>query len=102
MSAPTGQNDALKFIVTEDGIVPEIDDDEGQAIARRIQACVAACEGISTEELEAGIIHDLCRVLGQVVPELEEKKRLEAMLNPRINITQPAGEDPTTFDTLSM
>ena len=36
------------------------------ALMRRIQACVAACEGFSTEQLEAGIIQEMQRTLVQV------------------------------------
>ncbi|HUG90480.1 MAG TPA: hypothetical protein VML55_06585 [Planctomycetaceae bacterium] len=42
-------------------------------IVRRIHACVSACEDISTEELEAGIVADMRRVIAQVVPVLEER-----------------------------
>ncbi len=39
---------------------------------RRIQACVDACEGISTEELEQGVIQDMQRVLKEVAPIVAE------------------------------
>ena len=42
-------------------------------LARRVKACLNACDGISTEELEAGIVHDMARVLRQVAPLLEER-----------------------------
>lgn len=42
---------------------------------RRIQACVDACEGISTEELEEGIVQDMQRVLREVAPIIAEWSR---------------------------
>ena len=42
---------------------------------RRIQACVDACEGISTEELEQGVVQDMQRVLREVAPIIAEWSR---------------------------
>jgi hypothetical protein len=42
---------------------------------RRIQACVDACDGISTEELEEGIVQDMQRVLREVAPIIAEWSR---------------------------
>lgn len=39
---------------------------------RRIRACVNACETISTEDLEQGVVQDMQRVLQQVAPIVEE------------------------------
>lgn len=61
------------FVVTLEGELHGEDTSENREIARRIHACVNACEGISTEELEAGIVHDMLRVLNDVVPLLEER-----------------------------
>jgi hypothetical protein len=42
---------------------------------RRIQACVDACDGISTKELEEGVVQDMQRVLRDVAPIIAEWSR---------------------------
>ena len=66
---------AGQLVVTSHGEILGEDNDESRELARRVKACINACEGISTEELERGIIHDMCRVLNQVAPLLETKIR---------------------------
>lgn len=66
------------FLLTHEGELHGEDTDENREIVRRIHACVNACDGISTEELEKGIIADMRRVLAQVVPVLEEHNRKSA------------------------
>lgn len=48
------------------------------AMLRRVQACVAACEGLTTEQLEAGIVQDMQRTLVQVLAEDPQVQRLIA------------------------
>ena len=60
-----------EFIVTTEGEVLGHDTPENREIVRRIHACVNACQDISTEELEGGIINDMRRVLSEVVPVLQ-------------------------------
>lgn len=60
------------FLLTTEGELHGEDTEENREIVRRIHACVHACEGISTEELEKGIVADMRRVLAQVVPVLEQ------------------------------
>jgi len=60
------------FLLTSAGELHGEDTDENREFVRRIQACVAACEGITTEELESGIIQDMRRVIATVAPILEE------------------------------
>lgn len=62
-----------QFILTTEGDILGQNTPENQEIVRRIHACVNACDGISTEELERGIIKDMCRVMGQVIPILEKQ-----------------------------
>lgn len=63
-----------RFVISiEDGSIHGEDSPENIELARRIIACFNACEGISTEELESGIIKDMQRVLADVVPVLQEK-----------------------------
>ena len=66
------------FLLTTEGELHGQDTAENREIVRRIHACVNACEGISTEELEKGIIADMRRVLAQVVPVLERHNRKSA------------------------
>lgn len=42
---------------------------------RRIQACLIACEGISTEDLEGGIIGEMRQTLRDLVPLLQGMRR---------------------------
>ena len=65
-------NSIPHFMLTMEGELHGIDNPENREIVRRIHACVAACEGISTAELERGIIQDMRRVLQDVVPILEQ------------------------------
>lgn len=62
------------FLITVEGDVHGEDTPENREIVRRIHACVNACEGISTEELENGIIQDMRRVIAQVAPLLESQR----------------------------
>lgn len=66
------------FLLTTEGELHGEDTPENREIVRRIHACVNACEGISTEELEKGIIADMRRVLAEVVPVLERQNRKSA------------------------
>lgn len=66
------------FLLTTEGELHGEDTAENREIVRRIHACVNACDGISTEELEQGIITDIRRVLAQVVPILERQNRKSA------------------------
>jgi hypothetical protein len=63
-----------QFLITADGDIHGEDTPANRELVRRIYACVNACEGISTEELERGLIADMRRVIGQVAPLLAEKK----------------------------
>ncbi len=64
------------FILTMEGELRGEDTQENRDIVRRIHACVNACEGISTEELEKGIVQDMRRVLSDVVPLLQRPNRM--------------------------
>jgi hypothetical protein len=63
------------FLLAADGSIHGEDTPENRELVRRIEACLKACEGIATEELEAGIIRDMCRVLADVVPILQDRKQ---------------------------
>jgi hypothetical protein len=73
MSADEQHLKGPHFVVTAAGDIHGDDTRENREIVRRIHACVSACEGISTEELEKGIVADMRRVIAQVVPLLQER-----------------------------
>lgn len=64
------------FVLSIDGELHGQDTPENRELVRRIHACYQACAGITTEELENGIVQDMCKVMGQVVPLLEEREQL--------------------------
>lgn len=61
------------FLVTFEGDLLGDDTPANRDVVRRIHACVNACDGISTEELENGIIRDMRRVIAQVIPLLQDR-----------------------------
>ena len=63
------------FVLTPGVSLHEEDTPENRGIVRQIYAYVDACDGITIEELEKGIIQDMRRALAQVVPMLEERNR---------------------------
>lgn len=71
-------------MLSADGLIATENTPENQEIARRMLACVEACQGITTEELEAGVIQDMRRVLSQVIPLLEERNELLTDLNEKM------------------
>lgn len=66
--------DGPHFTMSVAGDVYGDDTPENRDIVRRIHACVNACEGISTEELERGIIQDMAQAISQVVPLLQAEQ----------------------------
>ena len=86
-----------QFVLPAEGDVHGEDTPENREIVRRIHACVQACEGISTEELENGIVEDMQRVIGQVAPLLERQRQLEELLREQLPAadTQPQTDAQT-------
>jgi len=76
------------FLLAADGRIHGEDTPENRELVRRIETCLKACEGISTEELEAGIIQDMCRALAGVVPLLRERTESTAI---RVRAGEAAG-----------
>ena len=62
------------FLISPDGSIHGEDTEENRELVRRIHACVNACEGISTDELESGIIQDLRNALADVIPLLKDQQ----------------------------
>lgn len=73
MSAQSEYHHTPHFVLSCEGELHGEDTPENREIVRRIHACVSACEGISTEELERGIVQDMRQVIGQVVPLLQDR-----------------------------
>ncbi|MBX3452606.1 MAG: hypothetical protein KF777_23915 [Planctomycetaceae bacterium] len=65
---------APMFVLSTEGELLGVDTPANRDLVRRIEACVAACEGISTEELEAGIITQMRELLAQMVPVLQARQ----------------------------
>jgi len=65
-------DDSIRLVITPEGDVYGEGSAANQELVRRIQACVNACDGITTEELEAGIVADMRAVIAQVAPLLEQ------------------------------
>ncbi len=82
------------FVVTANAIHGE-DNPENRELVRRIHACVNACDGISTEELERGIIGDMRRVIQQVVPVLQQRPQPPQTIATRMPFQEivPEGAD---------
>ncbi|EDL58842.1 hypothetical protein PM8797T_19884 [Gimesia maris DSM 8797] len=49
-----------------------------------------ACDGITTEELESGIIKDMRRVIAQTAPLLEERSQMTELLRREIRAEMDA------------
>ena len=60
------------FILTREGDIHGVDTPGNRELVRRIHACVQACEGLTTEELENGVIKDMQRVITMVIPILQD------------------------------
>jgi len=73
MEKPPHFHKSPQLVITHDGELHGEDTLENREMVRRIHACVNACDGISTEELEQGIVQDMRQVIAQVAPILHEK-----------------------------
>lgn len=79
----------------ECGEIRGIDTPENRELARRLRACVNACAGIPTDDLERGIVQDMRRVIADIVPLLQgQRNALQESLDAhrgRTRETTPAG-----------
>lgn len=64
-AAPTPE-----FVITAEGDVHGVDTPENRELVRRIRACVNACEGITTADLESGVIPQMVALMQNVQPLL--------------------------------
>ena len=63
------------FTITAAGELRGEDTPANRDLARRIRACVNACEGLPTADLEAGIVARMRHTIAEVVPVLRERVR---------------------------
>ncbi|MEM7810125.1 MAG: hypothetical protein AAF532_01425 [Planctomycetota bacterium] len=67
-----GSAEGVSFVITPAGEIFGSDSGPNRELVRRIKACVNACEGLSTEQLEDGIVEQMRAVIGRVAPLLEK------------------------------
>ncbi|QDT93093.1 hypothetical protein [Gimesia algae] len=72
------------FVISSEGELLGEDTPENQELVRRVVACVNACDGITTEELESGIIKDMRSVIAQTAPLLQERSQMTELLRREI------------------
>jgi len=83
----TGERQSIQpphFVISSEGEILGEDTPENQELVRRVVACVNACDGITTEELENGIISDMRRVIAQTAPLLQERSEMTDLLRREI------------------
>lgn len=64
--------------ITADGDIHGVDTPENRELVRRVRACVNACEGITTVDLEAGVINQMVQVMQDVQPLLDDLNKQNA------------------------
>ncbi|KAA0140141.1 MAG: hypothetical protein CME32_06150 [Gimesia sp.] len=83
----TGERQSIQpphFVISSEGEILGEDTPENQEMVRRVVACVNACDGITTEELESGIISDMRKVIAQTAPLLQERSQMTELLRREI------------------
>lgn len=78
------------FVISSEGEILGEDTPENQELVRRVVACVNACDGITTEELENGIIADMRNAISQVAPLLEERSKMSELLQKEVRAEMKA------------
>jgi hypothetical protein len=73
MTRPAQNGETPLLVLSGEGELYGMDTPENRELVRRLRACFFACEGISTEELEQGVVADMRRVIGEVVPVLRQR-----------------------------
>ena len=62
------------FVVTADGDLLGEDHAANRELVRRISACVTACEGLTTADLEAGIVSRMMTLVAELTPLMNPTK----------------------------
>jgi hypothetical protein len=99
MGKPPHFRKSPQIVVTHEGELLGEDTLENREIVRRIHACVSACDGISTEELEQGIVQDMRQVIAQVAPILHEKNQQVPQQQP-LSISIPGAAASKSASTI--
>lgn len=76
-AATPSADDATKtpaFIVTSEGELLGEDTAENRELVRRIRACVNACEGLTTADLEQGIVSQMTTLVSQLAPIIARER----------------------------
>lgn len=76
------------FVVTPSGDIHGESTENNLDLVRRITACVNACEGITTEELESGIVEDMRRVIAEIVPVLQSQNTNQQTVRNKVVVHQ--------------
>ena len=66
------------FVITPEGELHGEDTPQNHETARRIRACVNACESFATEDLEAGILTQMLSIIREVQPLLDARRDEDA------------------------
>lgn len=69
-----GQNSS-HFVISMEGDIHGEDTPENRETVRRIHACVDACAGISTGELERGVVQEMRQMIAELVPILQAQQQ---------------------------
>lgn len=71
MSDAAPDRQVAEIVIRADGEIFGDNTPDCHALARRVHACIAACDQIATEELERGIVGEMQSLLQSVRPILE-------------------------------
>lgn len=74
MTAAANDQPSARLVLTGDGDLLGDDTPANRELARRVRACINACDGFTTEDLERGMIRDLCEIVRQLAPLLEARR----------------------------
>lgn len=75
MTQSTSSSQPVQITVTGGGDVFGADSAANRNLARRVRACVNACEGLSTEDLELGIVGQMRQIIQTLAPAAAEAAR---------------------------
>ncbi len=68
MLEPPRSEHSAQITVTGAGDIYATDTPENRELARRVQACVNACAGFTTGDLERGVLTEMRQVIEQLAP----------------------------------
>jgi hypothetical protein len=68
MHQSTAPTKSAQITLTADGEIFGADLPENRALSRRVRACINACEGFTTAELEQGLLTHMRRLIEHLAP----------------------------------